>query len=125
MTKTTDPEQFRTFLTTYKQRLDEDKAVHPNVQDRKLIDVVEMASDHVIFTGTATEAYNKFITQGNNPLDTVTGYDTWMKSIFTFYGLDGSSEIHDAKLIRENIRLMQPYGAMYAAEIIQGSNLEQ
>ncbi|MEK5581162.1 NPCBM/NEW2 domain-containing protein [Paenibacillus sp. FSL L8-0333] len=115
MTKTTDPEQFRTFLTTYKQRLDEDKAVHPNVQDRKLIDVVEMASDHVIFTGTATEAYNKFITQGNNPLDTVTGYDTWMKSIFTFYGLDGSSEIHDAKLIRENIRLMQPYGAMYAA----------
>lgn len=115
MTKTTDPEQFRTFLTTYKQRLDEDKAVHPNVQDRKLIDVVEMASDHVIFTGTATEAYNKFITQGNNPLDTVTGYDTWMKSIFAFYGLDGSSEIHDAKLIRENIRLMQPYGAMYAA----------
>ncbi|OMD25858.1 hypothetical protein BJP48_04635 [Paenibacillus odorifer] len=115
MTKTTDPEQFRTFLTTYKQRLDEDKAAHPNVQDRKLIDVVEMASDHVIFTGTATEAYNKFITQGNNPLDTVTGYDTWMKSIFTFYGLDGSSEIHDAKLIRENIRLMQPYGAMYAA----------
>ncbi|MEK4483636.1 NPCBM/NEW2 domain-containing protein [Paenibacillus sp. FSL R5-0876] len=115
MTKTTDPEQFRTFLTTYKQRLDEDKAVHPNVQDRKLIDVVEMASDHVIFTGTATEAYNKFITQGNNPLDTITGYDTWMKSIFAFYGLDGSSEIHDAKLIRENIRLMQPYGAMYAA----------
>ncbi|WP_052097388.1 NPCBM/NEW2 domain-containing protein [Paenibacillus odorifer] len=115
MTKTTDPEQFKTFLITYKQRLDEDKAAHPNVQDRKLIDVVEMASDHVIFTGTATEAYNKFITQGNNPLDTVTGYDTWMKSIFTFYGLDGSSEIHDAKLIRENIRLMQPYGAMYAA----------
>lgn len=115
MTKTTDPEQFRTFLTTYKQRLDEDKAVHPNVQDRKLIDVVEITSDHVIFTGTATEAYNKFITQGNNPLDTITGYDTWMKSIFAFYGLDGSSEIHDAKLIRENIRLMQPYGAMYAA----------
>ncbi|AWV36362.1 NPCBM/NEW2 domain-containing protein [Paenibacillus odorifer] len=115
MTKTTDPEQFKTFLITYKQRLDEDKAAHPNVQDRKLIDVVEMASDHVIFTGTATEAYNKYITQGNNPLDTVTGYDTWMKSIFAFYGLDGSSEIHDAKLIRENIRLMQPYGAMYAA----------
>ncbi|OMD74395.1 hypothetical protein BSK48_00800 [Paenibacillus odorifer] len=115
MTKTTDPEQFKTFLITYKQRLDEDKAAHPNVQDRKLIDVVEMSSDHVIFTGTATEAYNKYITQGNNPLDTVTGYDTWMKSIFAFYGLDGSSEIHDAKLIRENIRLMQPYGAMYAA----------
>lgn len=115
MTKTTDPEQFKAFLTTYKQRLDEDKAVHPNVEDRELIDVVEMVSDHVIFTGTATEAYNKFISQGNNPLDTITGYDTWMKTIFDFYGLDGSSELHDAKLIRENIRLMQPYGAMYAA----------
>ncbi|OAB40643.1 hypothetical protein PMSD_01720 [Paenibacillus macquariensis subsp. defensor] len=115
MTKDTDPEQFKAFLTTYKQRLDEDKAAHPNVLDRELIDVVEMVSEHVIFTGTATEAYNKFITQGNNPMDTVTGYDSWMKTIFEFYGLDGSSEIHDAKLIRENIRLMQPYGAMYAA----------
>lgn len=115
MTKTTDPEQFKAFLTTYKKRLDEDKAAHPNVEDRELIDVVEMVSDHVIFTGTATEAYNKFITQGNNPLNTVTGYDSWMKTIFDFYGLDGSSEIHDPKLIRENIRLMQPYGAMYAA----------
>ena len=115
MTKTTDVEQFKAFLTTYKQRLDEDKAAHPNVADRKLIDVAEMVSDHVIFTGTATEAYNKYIVQGNNPLNTVTGYDSWMKTIFDFYGLDGSSEIHDPKLIRENIRLMQPYGAMYAA----------
>ena len=115
MTKDTDPEQFKTFLTTYKERLDEDKVLHPNVSDRQLIDVVEVASDHVIFTGTATEAYNKFITQGNNPMDTVTGYDSWMKTIFDYYGLDGSSELHDAKLIRENIRLMQPFGAMYAA----------
>ncbi|OAB47379.1 NPCBM/NEW2 domain-containing protein [Paenibacillus antarcticus] len=115
MTKDTNPDQFKAFLTTYKQRLDEDKAAHPNVLDRELIDVVEVVSEHVIFTGTATEAYNKFITQGNNPMDTVTGYDSWMKTIFDFYGLDGSSDIHDAKLIRENIRLMQPYGAMYAA----------
>ncbi|WP_211750165.1 NPCBM/NEW2 domain-containing protein [Paenibacillus sp. Marseille-Q4541] len=115
MTKDTDPEQFKVFLTEYKERLDADKAAHPNVKDRELIDVVEMVSDHVIFTGTATEAYNKYITQGNNPMNTVTGYDSWMKEIFDFYGLDSSSEIHDPKLIRENIRLMQPYGAMYAA----------
>jgi len=115
MTKTTDPEQFKAFLSTYKQRLDEDKVAHPNVLDRELIDVVEVVSDHVIFTGTASEAYKQFITLGNNPMDTVTGYDVWMKTIFDFYGLDSSSELHDPKLIRENIRLMQPYGAMYAA----------
>lgn len=115
MTKDTDPEQFKAFLTTYNQRLVEDKAAHPNVLDRKLIDVVEMASDHVIFTGTATEAYNQYITNGRNPMDTITGYDVWMKTIFKNYGLDGSSILHDPMLIRENIRLMQPYGFMYAA----------
>jgi len=115
MTKDTDPEEFKAFLIDYKQRLDADKAAYPNVNDRQLIDVVEMASDHVIFTGTATVAYNTFITQENNPLDTIAGYDTWMKTMFDFYGFDGSSVLHDPKLIRENIRLMQPYGAMYAA----------
>ncbi|URN95719.1 MAG: NPCBM/NEW2 domain-containing protein [Candidatus Pristimantibacillus lignocellulolyticus] len=115
MTADTDPEEFKTFLIDYKQRLDADKAANPNVKDRQLIDVVEMVSDHVIFTGTATIAYNTFITQGNNPMDTITGYDAWMKTMFDFYGFDGSSILHDPKLIRENIRLMQPFGAMYAA----------
>lgn len=46
---------------------------------------------------------------------TVNGYDVWIKKLFDFSGLDVSSEVHDPKLIRENIRLMQPYGAMYAA----------
>ncbi|MEF3353621.1 NPCBM/NEW2 domain-containing protein [Paenibacillus sp. GYB006] len=115
MTSDTDPEQFKGELIAYKERLDEDKAAHPNVADRQVVDVVEMVSDHVIFTGTAAEAYNQFITKGNNPMDTVTGYDVWMSQIFNTYGLDGSSETNDPKLMRENIRLMQPYGAMYAA----------
>lgn len=115
MTKSTDPEQFKSFLTEYKQQLDADKAAHPNVQDRKLIDVVEMVSDRIIFTSTASEAYKQFVTQGRSPMETLTGYDYWMQKNFDFYGLDGRSENHDPKLIRENIRLMQPYGAMYAA----------
>ncbi|OAO89131.1 hypothetical protein AXX17_ATUG04160 [Arabidopsis thaliana] len=115
MTKTTDPEQFKAFLTAYKQRIDQDIAAHPAVKDRQLIDVVEMASDRIIFTGTASEAYKVYVTQGNNPLNTLTGYDAWIKTIFDFYGLDSSSRNHDPKLIRENIRLMQPFGAMYAA----------
>lgn len=115
MTLDTDPEQFKEELIAYKKKVDEDVAAHPNVADRKVVNVVEMVSDHVIFTGTATEAYNQFITKGNNPMDTVTGYDLWMNQIFKNYGLDGSSETNDPKLMRENIRLMQPYGAMYAA----------
>lgn len=115
MNKDTDPEQFKAFLTAYKQGLDQDKVAHPNVKDRELIDVVEMASDRVIFTGTATEAYKQFITSGNNPMDTLLGYDYWINKNLEFYGLDGRSLNHDSKFIRENIRLMQPYGFMYAA----------
>lgn len=115
MTKDQDPEEFKAFLIDYKKQLDEDKAANPDVKDRTLIDVVEMVSDHVVYTGTATKAYEQFITKGNNPLDTVTGYDTWMHQIFEFYGLDGRSDSHDPKNIRENIRIMQPWGFMYAA----------
>ncbi|MEK4513460.1 NPCBM/NEW2 domain-containing protein [Paenibacillus sp. FSL K6-2524] len=115
MTKDTDPAEFKTFLTAYKQRLDADKAAHPNVSDREMIDVVEMVSERIIFTGTATLAHNEFITKDLNPMATLTGYDVWINRLFDYFGLDGRSENHDAKLIRENIRLMQPYGAMYAA----------
>ncbi|MVO98259.1 NPCBM/NEW2 domain-containing protein [Paenibacillus lutrae] len=115
MTKNTDPAQFKALLTAYKQKLDQDIAAHPNVKDRQLIDVVEIASDRIIFTGTATEAYKQYVTLGHNPMDTLTGYDFWMKRIFDAYGLDGRSVNHDPKQIRENIRLMQPYGFMYAA----------
>ncbi|WP_454193302.1 NPCBM/NEW2 domain-containing protein [Paenibacillus sp. Marseille-Q7038] len=115
MTLDTKPEQFKEELIAYKKKIDEDVAAHSNVAEREVVDVVEMVSDHVIFTGTASEAYNQFITKGKNPMDTVTGYDVWMKQIFKHYGLDGSSETNDPIRMRENIRLMQPYGAMYAA----------
>lgn len=115
MTKDTDPTAFKALLTEYKEKLDADKAAHPNVKDRQMIDVVEMVSDRIIFTGTATEAYNQFIANSLNPVDTLTGYDVWINKIFDQYGLDGRDVQHDPMLIRENIRLMQPYGAMYAA----------
>ena len=114
LTKDTNVEEFKAFLTDYKERLDADKAEHPDLNDRKLIDVVEVVSDHLVFTGTATGAYTAYITQNYNPLDTVKEYNDTMDKIFKFYGLDGSSEIHDPKAIRENIRLMQPFGYMYA-----------
>lgn len=115
MTQDSDPAEFKAFLNDYKQRLDADKAAHPNIKDREMIDVVEMVSDRIIFTGTATQAYNEFITKSQNPVATLTGYDVWINRLFDYFGLDGRSENHDPRLIRENIRLMQPYGAMYAA----------
>lgn len=115
MTLNTDPEEFKKFLTEYKQKVNEDVAKHPNVLDRQVVDVVEMVSGHIVYTGSATAAYKAFITNGNNPLDTVKGYDVWMNQIFELYGLDGRSDLHDPKTVRENIRVMQPFGAMYAA----------
>ena len=114
-TKDTDPEEFKQFLEEYKLKMDEDKEENPNVKERKVVDVVEIVSDHIVFTGTASEAYNQFVLNDKNPLDTIEGYDYMMNKVFLEYGLDGRSEIHDPKNIRENIRLMQPYGAMYAA----------
>ncbi|AMO85729.1 NPCBM/NEW2 domain protein [Solibacillus isronensis B3W22] len=114
-TKDTNIEEFKAFLTDYNNRLNADKAAHPNVNERKLIDVVEIVSDRIIFTGTASQAYNQYITENLDPMATVNGYDVWIKKLFDFSGLDVSSEVHDPKYIRENIRLMQPYGAMYAA----------
>ena len=115
MTKDTDPEEFKKLLEEYKLKIDEDKEENSNVVDRKVVDVVEMVSDHIVFTGTASEAYNQFVVNNKNPLDTLEGYDYMMNKVFLEYGLDGRSDIHDPKNIRENIRLMQPYGAMYAA----------
>ncbi|WP_277584904.1 NPCBM/NEW2 domain-containing protein [Psychrobacillus antarcticus] len=114
-TKETNPEEFKSFLTNYNNRLSLDVAAHPDVKERDLIDVVEIVSDRIIFTGTALEAYNQYITKNMDPMKTVNGYDSWISKVFDFSGLDGISETHDPKYIRENIRLMQPYGAMYAA----------
>ena len=114
-TKNTDPEAFKAFLTEYKNRLTADAVAHPDVKERELIDVVEIVSDRIIFTGTASQAYDAYITKNYDPMGTVNGYDYWIGKVFEFSGLDGSSKMHDPKLIRENIRLMQPYGAMYAA----------
>lgn len=113
--KTSNVEEFKAFLIDYKTRLAKDIAAHPDVTKRTLIDVVEMVSDRIVFTGTASQAYDAYITKEYDPMATVNGYDVWIKKVFEFSGLDGSSETHEPKYIRENIRLMQPYGAMYAA----------
>ncbi|MGG7142120.1 NPCBM/NEW2 domain-containing protein [Clostridium nigeriense] len=114
LTEDTNVDEFREFLIEYKKAIDEDIAKNPNVLDRKVLDVFEFVSDHIVWTGTATGAYQAYIEQGVNPLDTIKSYNTHMKEIFRYYGLDGSSEKNDPKYIRENVRLAQPFGYMYA-----------
>uniref|UniRef100_UPI00266F1C80 NPCBM/NEW2 domain-containing protein n=1 Tax=Clostridium saudiense TaxID=1414720 RepID=UPI00266F1C80 len=115
MDKNTDEEEFLQLLKDYKARLDADKAENPNVMDRKMIDVVEIVSDHLVFTGTATGAYEAYINQEFGPMNTVNMYDDHMDMIFEYLGMDGSSIKNDIKYTRENIRLAQPFGYMYAA----------
>ena len=107
--------EFKTFLKDYQTRLAADVAAHPDVKDREMIDVAEVMSDRILFTGTASEAYKQYVTNDINPQKTAEGYDVWIKRIFDFSGLDSSKPEHDPQLVRENIRYMQPFGAMYAA----------
>lgn len=114
-TKSTNVEEFKQFLIDYKKKIDEDIAKHPNVEDRKVLDIVEVVGDHLFWTGTATGAYKTYIENGYSPLQTIESYNRLMDELFKYYGLDGRSEKHDPKLIRENVRLAQPYAYMYAA----------
>ncbi|MGG7059302.1 NPCBM/NEW2 domain-containing protein [Clostridium tertium] len=114
LTADSDEEEFKNYLIQYKKAIDEDIAKNPNALDRQVLDVFEFVSDHIVWTGTATGAYQAYIEQGVNPLDTIKSYNNLMKELFEYYGLDGSNEQNDPKYIRENIRLAQPFAYMYA-----------
>lgn len=113
-TKDINVEEFKEFLIEYKKKIDEDIKNNPNVLDREVIDTFEFVSDHIVFTGTATGAYEAYINQGINPLDTIKSYNIHMNEIFKYYGLDKSDIKNDPMYIRENVRLAQPFGYMYA-----------
>ncbi len=112
--KNTDEQEFLELLKDYKARLDADKRANPDVMDRQMIDIVEIVSDHLVFTGTATGAYEAYVNQEFSPLQTVNMYNDHMDLVFEYLGLDGSNELNDVKYTRENIRLAQPFGYMYA-----------
>ncbi|MGE7674492.1 M60 family metallopeptidase [Lysinibacillus sp. NPDC094403] len=114
-TKSTNVDEFKQFLIDYKKKIDEDIAKYPNVEDREVLDIVEIVSDHLFWTGTATGAYKTYIENGYSPLQTIESYNRLMNELFKYYGLDGRNEKNDPKLIRDNVRLAQPYAYMYAA----------
>src|SRR5699024_5159946 len=111
----TNEEEFLQFLKEYKEKVDADAKANPNVNDREMIDVFELVTDRIVLTATATSAYEAYIKGDFKPSESVTMYNDHMDMLFKYQGLDGSSEKNDPKYIRENIRLAQPYGFMYAA----------
>ena len=111
----TNDEELVEFIKDYKRRIDEDIKENPNVLDRKVIDTFEFASNHIVFTGTVTGAYDAYVTKGNKPSDTIKMYNDHMDMLFKYQGMDGRNEKNDIKYTRENIRLAQPFGYMYAA----------
>ena len=78
MDKNTDEQEFLQLLKDYKARLDADKRANPDVMDRQMIDIVEIVSDHLVFTGTATGAYEAYVNQEFSPLQTVNMYNDHM-----------------------------------------------
>ncbi|MGL5381526.1 NPCBM/NEW2 domain-containing protein [Clostridium sp.] len=100
-------EEFLNFLYKYNEALQED--------DERILDLVEIVTDSIILTGTTTGAYEAYFEKGVTPEETTNFWVDTMNEIFRFYGIDGSKENNKKENIRETIRLMQPYGAMYAA----------
>lgn len=96
-------------------KLDADAKKNPNVMNRKVIDTFELVSDHMVVTGTSTGAYEAYVNRNFRPSQSLKKYNEHMDMLFKYQGIDGSSEKHDIKYSRENIRLTQPYAAMYAA----------
>lgn len=114
MTKDKTVAEFKAEVQAHAVKVDRDKIANPNIANRKVIDVAELMSDHVLATISNTSAYRAFGISGRNPQEILNGYDLWMEKMFAFHGLDGSNDKHDPTLIRENIRLMQQLGYMYA-----------
>ena len=80
-----------------------------------MIDTFELVADHAVLTFTATAAYEAYIDGYFTPSKTMNMYNDHLDMLFKYQGLDGSNEKNDIKYTRENIRLAQPYGFMYAA----------
>lgn len=102
-------EEFLTELKNYKKKLDQ----NPNT----MVDIFEFNTDRLMFTGTASAAYKVYIDE-NRDLDT--SIDTWNKQLEEGYKLAGLSDEeedirHNSKNLKTPIRLMQPFGAAYAA----------
>lgn len=101
-------EEFMKELLQYREKMVADP--------KNTVDIFEIESDRFVFTGNTTGAYKAFVTDGVTPTESIESLDTKIDQIFKFAGVDESSFEHSLNRVRLHFRLMQPYGAAYAAD---------
>src|SRR5574344_545265 len=115
-----DDDQFVEKLTQYMEKVNADAKEYPNIIDRKVFDIFEFEIDHLIFTGTASGAYEAFVTNGRSPHEVIQSWDTYLDGIFKFVGLDGVDEngnynkYDDGAHVKQHIFVAQRVGWMVA-----------
>lgn len=89
-----------------------------DAQPQNYLDLTEIVSNNAILTVQATRAYDFYITQKYSVAKTCENWDTYLKSLYVFEGVNFAkdSENYDsrAEYLNVNVRIMQPYGAAYA-----------
>lgn len=101
-----DVEAFKRELAAYKASVEADR---PNS-----VDIVEVYSDLFILNGNL-KAAEPFLNGTGDPQRTVDLHNARVGEMLAFAGIDESSFEHSRNGARLNMRLMQPFGAGYAA----------
>ena len=103
-----DKAQFIKELKAYNQKLKED----PD----NTVDIFEFTSNRILYTGTTSAAYQVYVKEGVDILESVNNLNGQIQDAFDFSGLkdDPSDITNDSTNVRTPIRLMQPYGLAYA-----------
>lgn len=102
-----DQEGFLQELRDFKVKRD----ANPN----GLPSVFEYNTERIMFTGSFDAAYKVFVQEGQDVQESVNVWQNKVQEAFDFAGIDSSDSVHNGDHVRTPIRLMQPYGAAYAA----------
>ncbi|MGL5383902.1 MAG: M60 family metallopeptidase, partial [Culicoidibacterales bacterium] len=85
------------------------------VGDTSVLNLMEIEGERALLSVTATAGYQVYIDEGQAPSETTDEWKRIMEALFEYHGMDGRSEIHDPKQVKEHVRLMQPHGMMYGS----------
>lgn len=102
-----DQEGFLQELRDFKVKRDANPNGLPNV--------FEYNTERIMFTGSFDAAYKVFVQEGQDVQESVNVWQNKVQEAFDFAGIDSSDSVHNGDHVRTPIRLMQPYGAAYAA----------
>ena len=104
-----DVGEFLEELKAYKEKLD--------ANSDTMVDIFEFNAYRLMFTGTASAAYKVYVNEGVDVNESINVWDEQIELAIKLAGLSDDSEDirHNSTNIRTTIRLMQPFGAAYAA----------